>query len=92
MDSSQGDDSRKVSQGMFQKNPKIDEVIEGERFLRFGLHNDYRYVELRCLIYRQFTLSSAASSPIELKCNKDRTDSRHGDFIIIETLTCLMAA
>jgi hypothetical protein len=36
LDSSQ--DSRKVSQGIFKKNnPKIDEVIEGERFLRFGL-------------------------------------------------------
>jgi hypothetical protein len=35
LDSSQY--SRKVSQGIFQKNPKIDEVIEGEQFLRFGL-------------------------------------------------------
>ena len=34
LDSSQ--DSRKVSQGIFQKNPKIDEVIEGERFMPFG--------------------------------------------------------
>jgi hypothetical protein len=35
LDSSQ--DSRKVSQGIFQKTSKIDKVIEGERFLRFGL-------------------------------------------------------
>jgi hypothetical protein len=33
LDSSQ--DSRKVSQGIFQKNPKIDEVIEGEIFMPF---------------------------------------------------------
>ena len=35
LDSSQ--DSRKVSQGIFQKKTKIGEVIEGESFLRFGL-------------------------------------------------------
>jgi hypothetical protein len=35
LDSSQ--DLRKVSQGIFAKNPKIDEVIEGERFILFGL-------------------------------------------------------
>ena len=29
-------DSRKVSQGIFQTNPKIDEVLEGERFMPFG--------------------------------------------------------
>ena len=34
LDSSQ--DSREVSQGFFQKNPKIDEVIEGARFMPFG--------------------------------------------------------
>jgi hypothetical protein len=34
LDSSQ--DSRKVSQGIFSKNPKIDEVIEGEIFMPFG--------------------------------------------------------
>jgi hypothetical protein len=34
LDSSQ--DSRKVSRGIFQKNPKIDEVIEGERFMPLG--------------------------------------------------------
>jgi hypothetical protein len=35
LDSSQ--DSRKVSQGIFKKKSEIDEVIEGERFMRFGL-------------------------------------------------------
>ena len=30
-------DSRKVSQGIFQNKLKIDKVIEGERFLRFDL-------------------------------------------------------
>jgi len=35
LDSTQ--DSRKVSQGIFQKISKIDEVIEGASFLRFGL-------------------------------------------------------
>jgi hypothetical protein len=34
LDSSQ--DSRKVSQGIFQKNPKTDDVIEGETFMPFG--------------------------------------------------------
>jgi hypothetical protein len=35
LDSSQ--DSRKVSRGIFRKKSEIDEVIEGESFLRFGL-------------------------------------------------------
>jgi hypothetical protein len=36
LDSSQ--DSRKVIQGvLIKKNLKMDEVIEGKRFLRFGL-------------------------------------------------------
>jgi hypothetical protein len=35
LDSSQ--DSRKVGQGIFPKNPKTDKVIEEKIFLHFGL-------------------------------------------------------